>query len=198
MSRKCISMIVLFIFLHGIFWGCVKKTIVPKAELDKETTKCCVQEVVLSNGEKYVFVDPGGQYNVIPRLIAGTLNDGRKFFLNLTDKNIKKIRISTGQTVSRANLARNPDQKISEIMVGGIIYTFDKNGGRLLTDVETIHGTTTTGVQIDVPIEDVINAKIKSVDPEKTGTAAGIGVFGTILLAILAAAIFVAFTGPSM
>ena len=198
MQKKYISMMVLFAFLHSLFGGCVKKTIVPGAELDKETTKCCVQEVVLTTGEKYVFVDPGGQYNVIPRLIAGTLNDGRKFFLNLADENIKEIRISTGQIVSRVDLARNPDQKISEIMVGGIIYTFDKNGGRLLTDVETIQGMTTTGVQIDVPIEDVLNVTVKSVDPKKTGTAAAIGVFGTILLALLAAAVFVAITGPSM
>lgn len=183
MQKKSISMIVLFTFLHSLFAGCVKTVTVPRAELDKEMTKCCVQEVVLTTGEKYIFVDPGGQYNVISRLIAGTLDNGRKFFLDLTDENIKEIRISTGQTISRVDLARKPDQKISEIMVGDKIYTFDQNGGRVESEVETIHGITTTGVEIGVPIENILNVKLKHADPEKTAMAAVIGIFGTVLLA---------------
>jgi hypothetical protein len=198
MNEKCISIVVLSACLHSLVAGCVKATTVQQPQINAQSAECCVYEVILTTGEKYQFEKPGGRYKTVPHLIIGTLNDGRKFFLNLTDENIKEIRISAGQTVSRADLARNPDQKISEIMVGGIIYTFDKNGGGLLTDVETIHGKTTTGVQIDIPVEDVLNATVKSVDPEKTGTAAGIGVFGTILLALLAAAVFVAITGPSM
>ena len=198
MQKKCISVIVLFVFLHSLFVGCVKTTTVPRAELDEKATKCCVQEVVLATGEKYEFNDPGGKYNVVSRLITGTLNDGRKFFLDLTNEKIKEIRISTEQTISRLELARNPDQTIYEIMVGNKIYTFDQNGGRLQSEVETIYGTTTTGIEIDVPIEDILNVKLKQPDPEKTGMVAGIGIFGTILLAILAGAIFVAFTGPSI
>ena len=198
MQKKCISVIVLFVFLHSLFVGCVKTTTVPMAELDEKATKCCVQEVVLATGEIYEFNDPGGKYNVVSRLITGTLNDGRKFFLDLTNEKIKEIRISTEQTISRLELARNPDQTIYEIMVGNKIYTFDQNGGRLQSEVETIYGTTTTGIEIDVPIEDILNVKLKQPDPEKTGMVAGIGIFGTILLAILAGAIFVAFTGPSI
>ena len=185
MEIKYISMIALFTFLHSLFAGCVKTTTVPRAELDEETTKCCVQEIVLATGEIYEFKDPGGQYNIVSRLITGTLNDGRKFYLDLTNENIKEIRISTEQTISRVELARNPDQSIYEIMVGDKIYTFDQNGGRLQSEVETIYGTTTTGVEINVPIEDVLNVRLKVYDPEKTGMAAGIGVFSIVLIGLV-------------
>jgi hypothetical protein len=191
-------MIALFAFLHSLFAGCVKTTTVPKAELDAETTKCCVLEVVLTSGEKYEFEDPGGKYKIISYLLSGTLNDGRKFFLDLSNENIKEIRISTGKTISSVDLARNPDQTISEIMVGGNIYTFDQNGGKLLTEVEAIHGITTAGVQIDVPIDDVLNLKTERVDSEKTAIAAGLGVLGVILIAVAAAVIAFAVTGPNI
>ena len=184
MQKKFISMIALFTFLHSLFAGCVKTTTVPRTELDEEAAKCCVQEVVLTTGEKYELKDPGGQYKVVSRLITGTLNDGRKFFLDLTNEKIKEIRISTEQTISRVELARNPDQTIYEIMVDDKIYTFDQNGGRVESEIETIHGTTTTGVEIDVPIEDVLSVKLKVYDPKKTGMAAGIGVFGAVLVFI--------------
>ena len=99
MHRKCISMIVLFTFLHYLIAWCYKTTTMPLEELNDETTKCCVHELILTTGEKYEFEYPGGKYNVVSRLITGTLNDGRKFFLDLTDENIKEIRISTGQTI---------------------------------------------------------------------------------------------------
>ena len=79
--------------------------------------------------EKYEFEKPSGRYNVIPHLLTGTLNGGRKFFLDLADENIQEIRISIGQTISRVDLAGNPDQAIFEIMVDGNIYTSDQNEG---------------------------------------------------------------------
>ena len=42
MNKKCISMIVLFAFLHYLVAGCAKTHKVPKKELNDETTKCCI------------------------------------------------------------------------------------------------------------------------------------------------------------
>jgi hypothetical protein len=193
MQRKCIPMIVLFIFLHYLVAGCVKTTTMPKAELNDETAKCCVHELVLITGEKYEFKDPGGQYAAISRLVTGTLNDGRKFYQDLTNENIKEIRISTGQTISRVDLARNPDQTISEIMVGDNIYTFDQNGGKLQAGVETIHGIIKSGDEIYVPIEDVAYAMTERVDSTKSAAAAGLGVIG-IALVVAAILVISAFT----
>lgn len=192
MSKKCFSIIFLFLFLHYLVVGCTKTTMVQPEKLSAETTECCVREIVLITGEKYELEYPGGQYAVIPRLITGTLNDGRKFFLDLTDEKIKEIQISTGETILRGDFAKNPDQMISKIMVGENIYIFDQNGGRLKAEVETIQGKTISGDEIDVPIEDIASVKVKRVDAKKTGAAVGAGVFGVILLVGAAIAIFVA------
>ena len=193
-----ISMMVLFTFLHSLFAGCTKTITVPGAQLDREVTDCCVQTVVLKTGETYEFKEPGGQYNFVSRLVIGTLNDGRTFYLDLTNEEIKEIRVSTEQIISRVELARNPDQTIYEITVGNKIYTFDQNGGRLQFDVETIRGITTSGDEMDVPIEDIRNVKLKQADPEKTGTAVGLGALGVILIAVAAAIVAVAIMGPSI
>ena len=198
MRKNYISMMVLFTFLHSLFAGCTKTITVPGAQLDRENTECCVQTLVLTTGETYEFKEPGGEYNFVSRLIAGTLNDGRTFYLDLTNEEIKEIRISSEQIISRVELARNPDQTIYEIMVGNNIYTFDDNGGRLQLDVETIHGITTGGVEVDVPIEDVLNVKLKQPDPEKTGTAVGLGALGVILIVIAAAVIAFTIMGPDI
>jgi hypothetical protein len=187
MSKKCISIMVLFAFLHYLVTGCVKTTMVQQEKLSVESTECCVHEVILTTGEKYEFERPGGRYNVVPDLLTGTLNDGRKFFLDLADENIKEIRISTGQTISRVDLAKNPDQTISEIMVDGNIYTFDQNGGRLIAEVETIHGIIKSGDEIYVPIEDILHLKVKRVDEARTAAL----VLG-VILTLVAAAIIIA------
>jgi hypothetical protein len=148
--------------------------------------------VILTTGEKYEFEKPGGSYNVVPHLLTGTLNDGRKFSLDLTDESIKEIRISTEQTISRVDLANNPDQRISEIMVGGNIYTFDQNGGRLKAEVKTIRGIIKSGDEIDVPIEDILHVKVEHVDAVKTGAAVGGGVLAVVLIVVVAIAIVVA------
>jgi hypothetical protein len=88
--------------------------------------------------------------------------------MDLSYKKIKEIRISTEQTISRVELARNPDQTIYEIMVGDKIYTFDQNRSRVESEVETIHGVSATGVEIDVQIENILNVKLRQADPEKT------------------------------
>jgi hypothetical protein len=179
---------VLFAFLHSLVAGCVKTTMVQQEKLSVESTECCVYEVILSTGEKYEFKKPGGRYNVVPHLLTGTLNDGRKFFLDLADENINEIRISTGQTISRVNLAKNPDQTIYEIMVDGNIYTFDKNGGRLKAEVKTIHGIIKSGDEIDVPIEDILHVKVKRVAADRTAAL----VVGIILIVVAAVAIVMA------
>ena len=194
MSNKCISIMVLFAFLHYLVAGCVKTTMVQQEKLNVESTECCVYAVILTTGEKYVFEMPGGRYNLVPHLLTGTLNDGRKLFLDLGDENIKEIRISTGQTISRVDLAKNPDQRISEIMVDGNIYTFDQNGGRLNAEVETIHGIIKSGDEIDVPMEDIIHVKVKRVAAGRTAAL----VVGVILFVVAAVAIAVAASGPKI
>jgi hypothetical protein len=164
---------VLYAFLHSLVVGCVKTTTVQQTKINIESAECCVYEVTLTTGEKYQFEKPGGRYNIVPHLIIGTLNDGSKFFRNLDDGNIKEIRISTGQTISRVDLVKNPDQTISEIMVGENIYTFDQNKGRLIADVNTIHGIITSGDEIDVPVEDILLTKIKIVDAANAEITAG-------------------------
>ena len=190
MPQKCISMIVLFTFLHYVVVGCVKTTPVPKVDIDDETVECCVHQAVLTTGEKYEFDKTGGQYAAISRLITGTLNDGRKFYLDLTNENIKEIRISTGQTISRVDLARNPEQKISEIMVGNNIFIFDQNGGKVKAEVATIHGILNTGEEIYVPIEDIVYVNVKRVDPTRSAVAGGVG--GILLVVGVLAIIVVA------
>ena len=187
MSKKSISIMVLFAFLHCLVAGCVKTTMVQQEKLSVESTECCVYAVILTTGEKYEFEKPGGRYNVVPHLLTGTLNDGRKFFLDLADENIKEIRISTGQTISRGDLTKNPDQTISEILVDGNIYTFDQNGGRLNAEVETIHGIIKSGDEIDVPMEDIIHVEVKRVDEARTAAL----VLG-VILTLVAAAIIIA------
>ena len=188
MPQKCISMIVLFTFLHYVVVGCVKTTSVPKVDINVETAECCVHQLVLTTGEKYEFDEPGGQYAAISRLITGTLNDGRKFYLDLTNDNLREIRTSTGQTISRVELARNPEQTISEIMVGNTIYTFDQNGGKVQAEVAVIHGILYTGEEIYVPIEDIVYVNVKRVDAEKSA-AVGVGVLGGILIVVAAVVI---------
>ena len=192
MSKKSISIMVLFAFLHYLVAGCVKTTMVQQEKLSVESTECCVYAVILTTGEKYEFERPGGRYNVVPHLLTGTLNDGRKFFLDLADENIKEIRISTGQTISRVDLAKNPDQTISEIMVDGNIYTFDQNGGRLNAEVETIHGIIKSGDEIDVPMEDILHVKVKRVAADRTTAL----VLGVILIVVAAVAIVIAASTP--
>ena len=192
MNRKCISMIVVFAFLHYLVAGCYKTTTIQQEGLSAETTKCCVYELVLTTGEKYEFEKPGGSYNVVPHLLTGTLNDGRKFFLDLADENIKEIRISTGQTISRVDLAKSPDQTIYEIVVDGNIYTFNQNGGRLNAEVETIHGIIKSGDEIDVPMEDILHVKVKRVAAGRTAAL----VVGVILFVVAAVAIVIAASKP--
>jgi hypothetical protein len=112
--------------------------------------------------------------------------------IDLADENIKEIRISTGQTISRVDLANNPDQTISEIMVGGNIYTFDQNGGRLNAEVETIHGIIKSGDEIDVPIEDILHIEVKRVAADRTAAL----VLGVILIVVAAVAIVIAASTP--
>ena len=194
MSNKCISIMVLFAFVPYLVAGCVKKTMVQQEKLNVESTECCVYAVFLTTGEKYEFEKPGGRYNVVPHLLTGTLNDGRKFFFDLADENIKEIRISTGQTISRVDLAKNPDQTISKIMLNGNIYTFDQNGGRLKTEVNTIHGIIKSGDKIDVPMEDILHIKVKRVAAGRTAAL----VVGVILFVVAAVAIAVAASGPKI
>jgi hypothetical protein len=186
MSKKCISIMVLFAFVPYLVAGCVKTTKVQQEKLNVESTECCVYAVILTTGEKYEFEMPGGRYNVVPHLLTGTLNDGRKFFLDLADENIKEIRVSTGQTISRVDLAKNPDQMISEIMVDGNIYTFDQNGGRLNAEVETIHGIIKSGDEIDVPMEDILHVNVKRVDEART-TALVLGIVVGVIVAVVVA-----------
>ena len=188
MSNKCISIMVLFAFVHYLVAGCVKTTMVQQEKLSVESTECCVYAVILTTGEKYVFEMPGGRYNLVPHLLTGTLNDGRKLFLDLGDENIKEIRISTGQTISRVDLAKNPDQRISEIMVDGNIYTFDQNGGRLNAEVETIHGIIKSGDEIDVPMEDILHVKVERWDAGRTAALVVGIVVGVIVAAVVAIA----------
>ena len=188
MSKKYISIMVLFAFLHSLVAGCMKTTTVQQPKINVESTECCIYEVILITGEKYEFKRPGGRYNVVPHLLTGTLNDGRKFFFDLADENIKEIRISTGQTISRVDLAKNPDQKISEIMVDGNIYTFDQNGGRLNAEVVTIHGINKYGDEIDVPMEDILHVKVKRWDAGRTAALVVGIVVGVIVAAVVAIA----------
>ena len=188
MSNKYISIMVLFAFLHYLVAGCVKTTMVQQEKLSVESTECCVYAVILTTGEKYEFEKPGGRYNVVPHLLTGTLNDGRKFFLDLADENIKEIRISTGQTISRVDLAKNPDQTISKIMLNGNIYTFDQNGGRLNAEVETIHGIIKSGDEIDVPMEDILHVEVKRVAADRTAALVVGIVVGVIVAAVVAIA----------
>jgi hypothetical protein len=194
MQKKSISMIVLFTFLHSLFAGCAKTTLVQQDKLSVESTECCVYEVILTTGEKYTFERPGGQYNIIPRLITGTLNDGRKFYLNLTNENIKEIRVSTGQSISRVDLAINPDQTISDIAVGDNVYTFDQNGGRLKAEVEMIHGKIKSGAEIDVPLEDILHVEVKRVSAGRTASL----VVGVILIVVVAVVIVIIKTTSPM
>ncbi len=191
MSKKCISIMVLFAFLHSLVAGCVKTTMVQQEKLSVESTECCVYGVILTTGEKYEFEKPGGRYHVVPHLLTGTLNDGRKFSLDLTDENIKEIRISTGEAISRVDLAKNPYQTISEIMVGGYIYTFDQSGGRLKAEAKTIRGIIKSGDKIDVPMEDILHIKVKRVAAGRTAAL----VVGVILFVVAAVAITVAASG---
>ncbi len=78
-------------------------------------------------------------------------------------------------------------------MVGEYIYTFDQNGGRLKADVNTIHGIIKSGDEIDVPIEDILHAKVESVDAAKTGITVG-GVFLGVILIVAAALAIIAAT----
>jgi len=190
MSKKSISIMVLFAFLHYLVAGCVKTTMVQQEKLSVESTECCVYAVILTTGEKYEFEKPGGRYNVVPHLLTGTLNDGRKFFLDLADENIKELRISTGQTISRGDLTKNPDQTISEILVDGNIYTFDQNGGRLNAEVETIHGINKSGDEIDVRMEDILHVEVKRVAADRT--AALVVVVGIVVGVIVAAVVAIA------
>ena len=89
MSNKCISIMVLFAFVPYLIAGCVKKTMVQQEKLSVESTECCVYAVFLTTGEKYKFEMPGSRYNVVPHLLTGTLNDGRKFFLDLADETMR-------------------------------------------------------------------------------------------------------------
>ena len=188
MIRKYTTIIVLFAFLNNLVLGCSKTTVVQKAELNEETSKCCVHELVLTTGEKFEFKDPGGHYQVVSYLVTGTLNDGRRVFFDLSGDNITELRVSTGKIVSPHDLTKDPDQKISEIRRGNDIYTFDRNGGKVVKEVETIHGITSTGMQMDVPIDDILSAKIKRVDAARSSGAA----LGVILVAVGALAIGVA------
>ena len=185
--KKSISMIVLFTFLHSLIAGCAKTTVVQQDKLGVESMECCVYEVILTTGELYTFERPGGQYNTISHLITGTLNNGRKFYLNLTNENIKEIRISTGQSISRVDLAKNPDQTISEIVVGDNIYTFDQSGGKLKAEVMTIHGIIKSGDEIDVPLEDIFHVKVKRVSAGRTAAF----VVGVILIVVVAVVIVI-------
>lgn len=196
MSKKCISFLVLFAFLHYSIAGCVKKTTVQREKLSDATIECatCAYEVVLTTGEKFRFEKPNVRYKVISHLITGTLNNGRKFFLDLANKDIKEIRISTTQTISKADLASNPDQRIYEIMVGGIIYTFDKTGAKLKARVKTIHGITKSGDEIDVPIDDIRQVNVTDVDLAKTGLVT----IGTVLLVVGVGLIIFAIKGPDL
>jgi len=188
MSKKCISIMVLFAFLHYLVAGCVKTTSVQQKKLSVESTECCVYEVILTTGEKYEFEKPGGRYHVVPHLLTGTLNDGRKFSFDLNDENIKEIRISTGEAISRVDLAKNPYQTISEIMVGEYIYTFDQNGGRLKAEAKTIRGIIKSGDEIIIPIEDVLHAKVKRVAADRTAAL----IVGVIVIVVAAVAIVIA------
>jgi hypothetical protein len=107
MSNKFISIMILFAFVHYLAAGCVKITMVQQEKLSVKSTECCVNAVILTTGEKYEFEKPVGRYIVVPHLLTDILNDGRKFFLDLADENIKEIRISTGQTISRVDLAKS-------------------------------------------------------------------------------------------
>jgi hypothetical protein len=89
MSEKYISIMVIFAFVHYLVAGCVKTTMVKQEKLSVDSTECCVYAVILTTGEKYEFEKPGGRYKVVPHLLTGRLNDGRKFFLNLADENLK-------------------------------------------------------------------------------------------------------------
>jgi hypothetical protein len=186
MSNKCISIVVIFAFVHYLMAGCARTIMVRQEKLSVDSTECCVYAVILTTGEKYEFEKPGGRYNVVPHLLTGTLNDGRKFFLDLADENIKEIRISTGQTISRGDLTKKPDQTISEILVDGNIYTFDQNGGRLNAEVETIHGIIKSGDEIDVPMEDIIHVEVKRVDEART-TALVLGIVVGVIVAVVVA-----------
>jgi hypothetical protein len=188
MSKKYISIMVLFAFLHYLVAGCVKTTMLQQEKLSVESTECCVYAVILTTGEKYEFEKPGGRYNVVPHLLTGKLNDGRKFFLDLADENIKEIRISTGQTISRGDLTKNPDQTISEILVDGNIYTFDQNRGRLIAEVETINGINKSGDEIDVPMEDILHVEVKRVAADRTAALVVGIVVGVIVAAVVAIA----------
>jgi hypothetical protein len=84
---------VLFSFVHYLVKGCVKTTMVQQEKLSVKSMECCFYAVILTTGEKHEFEKPGGRYNVVPHLLTGTLNDGRKFFVDLADENIKEIRI---------------------------------------------------------------------------------------------------------
>ena len=179
---------VLFAFLHYLVAGCVKTTMLQQEKLSVESTECCVYAVILTTGEKYEFEKPGGRYNVVPHLLTGKLNDGRKFFLDLADENIKEIRISTGQTISRGDLTKNPDQTISEILVDGNIYTFDQNRGRLIAEVETINGINKSGDEIDVPMEDILHVEVKRVAADRTAALVVGIVVGVIVAAVVAIA----------
>jgi hypothetical protein len=151
--------------------------------------------VILTTGEKYEFEMPGGRYNVVPHLLTGTLNDGKRFFLDLADENIKEIRISTEQTISRVDLSKNPDQRISEILVDGNIYTFDQNGGRLNAEVETIHGIIKSGDEIDVPMEDILHVKVKRWDTGRT-SALVVGIVVGVILTVVAVVVAIARSKP--
>ena len=188
MSKKYISIMVLFAFLHYLVAGCVKTTMLQQEKLSVESTECCVYAVILTTGEKYEFEKPGGRYNVVPHLLTGKLNDGRKFFLDLADENIKEIRISTGQTISRGDLTKNPDQTISEILVDGNIYTFDQNRGRLIAEVKTINGINKSGDEIDVPMEDILHVEVKRVAADRTAALVVGIVVGVIVAAVVAIA----------
>jgi hypothetical protein len=188
MSKKYNSIMVLFALLHYLVAGCVKTTMLQQEKLSVESTECCVYAVILTTGEKYEFEKPGGRYNVVPHMLTGTLNDGRKFFLDLADENIKKIRISTGQTISRGDLTKNPDQTISEILVDGNIYTFDQNRGRLISEVETINGINKSGDEIDVPMEDILHVEVKRVAADRTAALVVGIVVGVIVAAVVAIA----------
>ena len=184
MSKKCISMIIMFAFLHYLVAGCAKTTMVQQDRLSVESAECCVYEVILTTGEKYEFEAPGGRYHVVPHLLTGTLNDGRKFSLDLADENIKEIRISTGQKISKVDLAENFDQAISEIAVGGNIYTFNQRGGRLKAEAKTIRGIVKSGDEIDVPIEDILHVEVKRVDAVQTAGSVVAGGFLTFVVVI--------------
>jgi len=200
MLNRALVVTTLAAFLNCTF-GCTMTRDVFKNDLRRHYQK--IVGVELKDGSFVGFDEHGGQYVAYLKSIKGVTADGQP--VEYKTREIRRVHVQyagdeRSQVVIKGvdeflyEAERPPHEKIVGLVLpSGAVIDFDRRGGRLDPEANSISGISDRGVPIEMQLDEVLYLRVQRIDPASTCVAT----VGVLALGVLVVGVIVALTKES-